>query len=286
MSEEEEQRDGAQAPSATKPTKPLHYAGAGTGFSSRSDSEFDSADSDEESGGGMGFLDHLEELRRRLIKMILAVLVGASCALVFGEEIFQFVIRPLGDLPLHVTTVTGSFYAYLTVSLFAGVIAVIPYLFYQFWGFVAPGLYRRESKTILPAIFASTMLFLLGSGFCFEIVLPLAIEYLIGFGENTLVPIITVGSYISFAGMMIVAFGLGFNFPVVAYFLAKLGLITARTLSKGRRIGFVVILIFGAILTPPDIFTQMLLAGPLYLLYEVSIIVVRLTNRDDEDKKD
>lgn len=270
MSDSQEQ----QHPGPT-PTTPLHYSGDHTG------DERDSALIEEGLAGEMGFLDHLEELRRRLIKMILGVLVGASAALVFGEEIFEFVIRPLGDLPLHVTTVTGSFYSYLTVSLFAGVFAVIPFLFYQFWSFVAPGLYRRESGTILPAIFFSTVLFLLGGAFCFEIVLPLAIEYLIGFGEGTLVPIITVNSYLSFAGMLILAFGLGFNFPVVAYFLAKLDLIRAETLSKGRRIAFVAILIFGAVLTPPDIFTQLLLAGPLYLLYEVSIIVVRLTNRGD-----
>lgn len=233
----------------------------------------------DKAGSQMGFLDHVEELRWRLIKIIVAVIVGAAIGLIFGKEIFAFAIRPLGDLQLHVTTVTGSFYAYLTVSLFAGVFAAAPYIFYQLWAFVVPGLYKSESHVILPAIFFSTGLFFLGGAFCFGIVLPYAIQYLVAFGEGTLTPIITVDSYLSFAGMMMIAFGTGFNFPVLAYFLAKLGLITAATLASGRRIAAIVILVLSALITPPDVFTQVLLGGPLYVLYEVSIIVVRLTTR-------
>lgn len=229
----------------------------------------------------MGFLDHVEELRWRLIKIIVAVIACAGVGLIFGKDIFAFATRPLGDLELHVTTVTGSFYSYLTVSLFAGLFAAAPYVFYQLWAFVVPGLYKSESRVILPAIFFSTALFFLGGVFCFQIVLPYSIQYLVGFAEGTLTPIITVDSYLSFAGMMMIAFGAGFNFPVLAYFLAKLGLITAKTLAGGRRVAAVLILIFSALITPPDIFTQVLLGGPLYVLYEVSIIVVRVTQKRD-----
>ncbi len=234
----------------------------------------------------MGFLDHIEELRWRLIKIIIAVIVCAGVGLIFGKDIFAFAVRPLGDLELHVTTITGSFYSYLTVSLFAGLFAAAPFVFYQLWAFVVPGLYKSESRVILPAIFFSTALFFLGGAFCFGIVLPYSIQYLVGFAEGTLTPIITIDSYLSFAGMMMIAFGSGFNFPVLAYFLAKLGLITSQTLASGRRIAIVLILIFSALITPPDIFTQILLGGPLYVLYEISIIVVRVTASRERVRRD
>ncbi|HSG98483.1 MAG TPA: twin-arginine translocase subunit TatC [candidate division Zixibacteria bacterium] len=226
-------------------------------------------------------MDHLEELRWRLIRIIVAVFVSAALALYFGEEIFRFAIRPLGDIQLHVTAITGSFYSYLTVSLFAGLFAVIPYVFYQLWGFVAPGLYKTERRAILPAVLASSVLFLLGAVFAFTLVIPFAIQYLVSFAGDVLTPIITVDSYLSFAGMMILSFGIGFNFPTVAFFLGKIGLVTADGLAKGRRLALVLIMIAAAILTPPDVFTQVLLGGPLYLLYELSIVLVRWTNPRD-----
>ncbi|MFQ5608527.1 MAG: twin-arginine translocase subunit TatC [Candidatus Zixiibacteriota bacterium] len=240
------------------------------------------AQMNKEDGAQMGFLDHLEELRWRLIKVIIAVIVSAGVALIFGSEIFGFIIRPLGDLELHVTTVTGSFYSYLTVSLFAGVVISLPFVFYHLWSFVAPGLYRSESRVVLPAIAFSTVLFLLGAAFCYKIVLPFSIQYLVGFGGDFLTPIITIDSYLSFAGMMMLAFGAGFNMPVVSYFLARLGLISKQTLVTGRRLAIIAILVFSALITPPDIFTQIMLGGPLYLLYEVSILVVALTRRPGE----
>lgn len=225
---------------------------------------------------GMGLLDHLEELRIRLIKMIVAVLVCGSAGLYFGEEILRFIMLPLGETKLHVTEVTGSFYAYLTVSLFAGVIVALPYLFYQLWAFIAPGLYRREKLAILPAIIASTILFLIGAAFCYMVVLPYTMDYLIVFAGDLLTPIITIDSYLSFAGMMILAFGASFELPVLSYFLAKLGIVSGAGLAKGRRFAIVGILIAAGIITPPDVFSQVVLAGPIYLLYEISILVARM----------
>ncbi|MFH1687323.1 MAG: twin-arginine translocase subunit TatC [bacterium] len=240
------------------------------------------SDETEESGSGMPFLDHLEELRWRLLKSVLSVVVMAGAAFYFRNQLFEFLTAPLGDIQLHFTEVTGSFYAYLKVSLLAGVLAALPIVFYQMWMFLSPGLYRHERSVILPLVFISTLLFLLGAGFCYYLTLPLALDFLIGFSGDLLNPIITVGSYISFAGLLLVAFGAGFELPVVAYFLGKLGLVTPAMLSKGRRYAVVIILIAAAIITPPDVFTQVLLAGPIYLLYEVSIIVVRLTRPRDK----
>jgi sec-independent protein translocase protein TatC len=178
---------------------------------------------------------------------------------------------------LHVTDVTGSFYAYLKVSLIAGVTAAVPIIFYQLWAFVAPGLYANERATVIPIVMVSTLLFLIGAGFCWWLVLPVSLKFLIGFSGDLFEPIITVDSYLSFAGILLLAFGFGFEMPVMAYFLGKIGVLTSRFMSRGRRYAIVIILIMAAILTPtPDIFTQLMLAGPLYILYEISIVIVRV----------
>ncbi|MFH1374476.1 MAG: twin-arginine translocase subunit TatC [bacterium] len=230
--------------------------------------------------GSMPFLDHLEELRRRLLKSLLALLLTTAVAFYFSDELMAFAVKPLGEIKLHVTQVTGSFYAYLKVSLVAGVMAATPVIFYHLWSFVAPGLYPKEKARVLPLVAVSTVLFLLGASFCYLVVLPYSLNFLIGFSGELLNPIITVSSYLSFAGMLLLAFGVGFEMPVVAYFLGKVGLVSSRMLGKGRRYAVVLILIAAAILTPtPDIATQLMLAGPLYLLYEISIIIVRISGK-------
>lgn len=230
--------------------------------------------------GSMAFLDHLEELRRRLLRSALAIVLTTAASFYFAEDIMQFAIRPMGEIRLHVTEVTGSFYAYLKIALITGIGAAAPIVFYQLWAFVSPGLYRHERARVMPLVAISTMLFLAGATFCFMIVLPFSLKFLIGFSGDLLSPIITVGSYITFAGMLVLAFGVGFQIPVVAYFLGKVGLVTPRVLAKGRRYAAVVILVAAAILTPtPDVATQLMLAGPLYVLYEASIVVVKITGR-------
>ncbi len=226
--------------------------------------------------GGMPFLAHLEELRRRLIKVALAVVIMSAVSFYFAEQLMVAIQIPLGGVPLHNMQVTGAFYAYLKISLITGVVAALPIIFYQMWCFIAPGLYAREKAAVLPLIFISTLLFLIGAGFCFMIVLPLALQFLIGFADEMITNYITIGSYVSFAGLLLLAFGFGFQMPIVAYFLGKMGFISAAFLSKGRRYAFIIILVAAAIITPPDIFTQVLLATPLYVLYEVSIVVVRI----------
>ena len=232
----------------------------------------------------MSLWDHLEELRKRIIWSLLAIALTGGVALYFGDEVFHFFIKPLGDIELHVTTITASFYSYVIVSALAGFFVSAPFVFYQMWRFVAPGLYVSEKRMLIPAITISTLLFLIGAGFCFKIILPYSITYLISYGEGLFTPIITVDSYLSFAGWMMIAFGAGFNMPVVAFFTAKMGLVTPEALAKGRRIAFVAILIFAAIITPPDVMTQLLLSAPLYLLYEISIVVVRVVvKRENND---
>jgi sec-independent protein translocase protein TatC len=229
--------------------------------------------------GAMPFLEHLEELRKRLIKAFLAIIVCSGIAFGFREYIFEFIKIPLDGVPLHNMQVTGSFYAYLKISLFTGIMLALPFVFYHAWRFISPGLYSREKVMITPLVFISTVLFLIGAGFCYMIVLPIALQFLIGFAGEQIINYITVGSYISFAGLLLLAFGFGFQMPILAYFLGKFGLVSSRFLAKGRRYAFILILVVGAIITPPDVFTQVLLAVPLYLLYEISIIVVRVTGK-------
>jgi sec-independent protein translocase protein TatC len=241
---------------------------------------------DDKKSSGMPFLDHLEEFRWRLLKSALAIILMAGAAFYFRNQLFDFLIIPLGDTELHFTEVTGSFYAYMKVAIITGLLAALPIVFYQLWSFIAPGLYQTEKAAVLPLVSISTLLFLVGAGFCYFMVLPLALSFLIGFAEELINPIITVGSYISFAGLMMMAFGAGFQLPIVAYFLGRLGILSSAMMSKGRRYALVIILIAGAIITPPDVITQVLLAGPIYFLYEVSIVIVRLTGRRDRARKD
>jgi len=243
--------------------------------------ENESENKDKETPSNMPFLDHIEELRWRLLKIILTVAVMGLISFAFADYIFRFIIHPLGDIQLHFTEVTGSFYAYLKVSFYTGIFLASPIIFYQLWRFIGPGLYSTEKKMIIPIVFFSTLLFLVGAGFCFYVVLPFAIRFLTGYGDQLLTPIITVSSYISFAGLLLIAFGLAFQLPILGYFLGKIGLATPRRLSKGRPYAVIAFLVLAAVLSPPDVFTQLLLAGPLYLLYEITIIIVKLTGKKD-----
>lgn len=240
---------------------------------------------EEETGASMPFLQHLEELRWRLFKSLMAIVVMAMVAFYFAGEIITFIKMPFGDTPLYNIQVTGTFYAYLKVALFAGVIGALPIVFFQLWSFISPGLYRREKAVILPMVAVSTVLFLVGAGFCFMVVLPIAFQFLMGFATDLVQNTITISSYIDFVGLLMLAFGFGFQMPVIAYFLGRLGIITPSFLSKGRRYAAPALLVVGAILTPPDVFTQVLLAAPMYLLYEISIIVVRITQRNRRRKE-
>lgn len=231
------------------------------------------------------FLAHLEELRKRLLRCIAAVVVTAGASFYFADRIVAFVVAPLQGTPLYVTEVTGSFNAYLMIALFTGILLALPFLFYQLWSFIAPGLYPSERRYVIPIVLIATSLFLAGAAFCYFIILPFSLKFLIDFSGGLFSPIITVSSYITFAGIMILSFGLGFELPVATYFLGRLGIVTSSMLASGRRVAVVVILIAAAILTPtPDVFTQLLLAIPLYLLYEASIIIVRLTGRREPER--
>lgn len=228
----------------------------------------------------MTFTEHLEELRSRLIFCLAAVLVFSVVIWFFSKEILDFITR---DVPkVYFTSVTEAFGVRIKICIWGGVIAGVPVILYQAWQFVVPGLLEHESKAAFGVIFFGTLFFAIGAVFCFAVVMPMAVKFLLSFQTEKLQPIITVGDYVSFVAFMVIAFGTVFELPVVAYFLGKLGLVDARMLASGRRWAIIIILVVAAGVTPtPDMFTQLVLAVPLYILYELSIWVVRVTGRKD-----
>jgi sec-independent protein translocase protein TatC len=226
----------------------------------------------------MGFIEHLEELRRRLIVCMASVLVVSIVGYYFAEQMIDFLIRPVGEV--YFMSPTEAFGVRIKISLFAGLLVSVPVILFQVWRFVVPGLYKHEIRLVVPVVFFGTLFFLIGAAFCFVVVLPVGVKFLIGFGTEHLKPLISVGSYLSFAAWMVLAFGVVFELPVISFFLGKAGVISARTLRKGRRYAIVgILLVAGAITPSPDVFSQLMLAGPLYFLYEVSIILVHYTGK-------
>lgn len=239
-------------------------------------------DDSELQGGALPFLGHIEELRQRLIKVIVAILVFAVAAYFVADRLVEYLIKPIGTV--YFSQPTGAFMIRLKVAGFAGLVMAIPVVLYHFWMFVIPGLYKREIKYLIPVTILGTIFFFGGWAFCFFLVIPQAMEFFRSFATPNLLPLIDVSEYFSFVFWMCVAFGAVFQLPIIAYFLGKIGLIAPSTLRKGRRIAIVIILVVAALITPtPDAFSMMLLAVPLYILYEISILVVRLTGvRRDE----
>ena len=225
----------------------------------------------------IGFLEHLEELRGRIIKSLISIILVSIAAYFFSERLIDFVSRPIPEL--YFMSPTEAFAIRIKLSLIAGIIVSVPVIFYHLWQFVVPGLFEREIKLVVPVVLASTIFFLIGATFCFLLVLPLSIKFLLGFGTEKLKPMIKIGDYVSFVSYLILAFGAVFELPVIAYFLGKLGIITPRTLKRGRRYAIVGMLVMSAFITPPDMFSQLMLTGPLYFLYEVSIVVVRVVQK-------
>lgn len=227
----------------------------------------------------MPFLAHLEELRWRIIKSLISVLLFSILAYAFSDKIIDFLTKSVDNV--YFTSPTEAFSVRIKISLILGLILSFPVIFYQLWQFVVPGLLDKEVKMVIPAVIFATFFFIGGALFCFFLVLPVGIKFLLSFQTDKLKPWLSIKDYVSFVSWMILAFGLVFQLPIVSYFLGKIGLITHKTLSRRRSYAIVIILILAAALTPsPDMFSQVMLAVPLYFLYEVSIIVVRVTNKN------
>jgi sec-independent protein translocase protein TatC len=240
----------------------------------------------------MPLLGHLEELRWRLVKSLLAVVVAFVPTYAFVTTLFTLLLRPLRQLPDAPPIVglapTEAFFAKLKVAFIAAIFAASPVVFYQLWQFVAPGLYQNEKRYVIPFVLFASVFFLLGAGFCYTVVLPVAYGFFLEEYKTIGVQAtLRISEYFSFTSRMLLAFGVTFELPVLAFFFARVGLITHRTLLDFFRYSVVGIFIMAAVLTPgPDVASQLLLAGPLLLLYLVSIGVAYAfgTRRDKNEE--
>lgn len=224
------------------------------------------------------FLVHLDELRSRLIKIILVFAAATLVCYNFVGQILPWVIKPAGHLIY--TSPTEAFSAYMTLATLMGFIVTLPWTLYQVWGFIGGALRPQEKQFI--AIFGplSLIFFLAGVAFSFYVAIPLTYKFLMGFSSEYMQPMITVSSYLGFVGNMLIAFGVTFELPLIMAFLAKIGVATPEFLRQKRRHAIMIILIIAAIITPPDVVSQVSLAIPLVVLYEIGIIFVKLTYKN------
>ncbi len=238
--------------------------------------------------GEMSILDHLTELRIRLIRSLIAITLGFSVCLAFSEQIFYFLAQPLLDvLPetkkqMVFTSLPEVFFVYMKVSFFAGVILTSPVLFYQLWKFVAPALYKNEKKYLIPFVLTSTLFFLMGASFGYYQVFPWGFRFFIAMAGDYILPMITMRDYLALATRLLLAFGLIFEMPILSVFLAKLGILTPQIMRRFRKYAILLIFIVAAILTPPDAVTQCLMATPMLVLYEISILATQFFGKKQE----
>ncbi len=245
-----------------------------------------------------GFISHLTELRKRLINSLILLALLFVCCYYFSEYIYGFLVDPYAkavkndeiDRRLIFTALQETFLTYLKVSFFAAFFITSPFILIQIWKFIAPGLYNHEKKAIMPYLVLTPILFLLGGMLVYYLIMPLAIKFFLSFesvGVSTNLPIqleAKVNEYLSLIMKLIFAFGLSFQLPVILSLLARIGLVDSNFLRERRK--FVVVIIFGtaAVLTPPDPITQIGLAIPLLILYELSIFSVKLIEEKNKEK--
>jgi sec-independent protein translocase protein TatC len=229
-------------------------------------------------------LAHLTELRRRLIWSLLAILAGFIVCYFFAADIYAFLVRPLADASqgehrrLIYTGLTEAFITYIKLSLWAGCFLAFPVVASQIWMFCAPGLYKNEQRAFLPFLVATPVLFLTGAAVAYYLVFPMAWKFFLSFelpGGDGAMPIqleARVSEYLSLSMTVIFAFGIAFELPVILILLTRIGLLSAAKLTQFRRYAIVLIFIAAAVLTPPDVFSQLSLALPMLVLYEISIL--------------
>lgn len=223
------------------------------------------------------FTAHLQELRSRLIKCFIAVGIGFVLSYGFKEKLFDILTAPLisvmgtGDTLIY-TNLPEAFFTFLKAAFLSGILLSSPIIIYQFWMFIAPGLYHKERRLLLPIIFLSSLFFIGGALFGYYIVFPWGFKFFLGFASETIKPLPSMKEYLSFSSKMLIAFGLVFELPLVLTFLAKLGIVSVAFLKKQRKYALLLFFTGAAILTPPDVVTQIMMALPLMVLYEISII--------------
>jgi len=239
----------------------------------------------------MTFTEHLNELRVRLMRCIIAAFVGLLACYAFAEQLFMLLMQPLLTLlepsggALIYTGLPEAFFTHLKVAAIAGLFVASPYIFYQLWMFIAPGLYEGERKYMIPIALFSAICFVTGALFGYYVVFPFGFQFFLGYASDVIKPMPSVKEYFSFSTSMLFAFGFIFELPLFMFFLSALGLVKHATLRKFRKFAILGSFVVAAVLTPPDVVSQCLMAGPLCLLYEVGIWVAYLVEKKKKPKE-
>lgn len=228
--------------------------------------------------------EHLKELRKRLMISCWAVGACFVASYNFSQDIFTLLTMPLVKVmpeqsSMIFTGLAEGFFTYLKVSFLTGILLASPVIFYQIWAFISPGLYSHEKKYIFPFTFFSVIFFVGGALFGYFVVFPFAFEFFMSFNNEQITALPSLKEYLAFSTKLLIAFGMAFELPIFIFFLAKLGIVTVEGLTKNRKYFLVGAFIAAAILTPPDVITQILMAIPLMLLYELGIIAARITTK-------
>lgn len=236
-------------------------------------------------------VQHLLELRRRLLYIVIFVAVVTGALIGFSNSIYSFIAEPLqAILPesstMIATDVASPFLTPFKLTLFVAMLISVPFILYQIWAFVAPGLYQKEKKLAMPLLAASVLLFYLGMAFAYFVVFPLVFGFFTAIGPTDVAIMTDISKYLSFVIKLFFAFGVAFEIPIATILLILTGVITPAKLAKKRPYVLVVCFVLGMLLTPPDIISQVLLAVPMWMLFEVGIVVGRVLHKPKEDEAD
>lgn len=232
----------------------------------------------------MSLLDHLNEMRWRLVRCFIAAAVGFCLCWAFVEPIFGVLVKPLlavlpaGGNAMY-STMPEAFFIRMFVACIAGLFVASPVIFYQIWAFISPGLYEEEKLFIVPVAVISAVFFVGGALFCYHIVFPFAFQFFMSYNSEQIKVMPRISDYVDFVLKLLIAFGLIFEMPLFAFFLSRMGVLTAAMMRQARRYAILGIFIVAAILTPPDVLSQLLMAAPMLVLYEVSVIVAAVFGR-------
>jgi sec-independent protein translocase protein TatC len=232
------------------------------------------------------FVSHLKELRNRLVVSLIGIAVAFVFTYLLKEKIFAFLMHPFVSVKppassFIFTTVTEAFLTYFKISIVAALFLASPLVLYEIWMFIAPGLYDKEKHYIIPFVFFGTLLFLTGGCFCYFVAMPYLFRFFVSYAGPSIVPMPSLREYMSLALKMFLIFGFMFLMPMAAYYLSKVGILNYSKLKRKRKYAFLAIVIISAIITPPEISSQILMIAPMYGLFEISLIISRIWGKKE-----
>lgn len=233
----------------------------------------------------MSIIDHLDELRRVLVHSLVAAALAIILAWFWSEQMLAILIRPVKEFGVYFTAPNEAFLIRMKLSAIAGLFLVLPFILFRIYGFILPGLYGRERRYVTPILVATAALFYTGVAFCYFVVVPIVVRFMISFGTSVMQPLLTIGPYFGFVAQMCLAFGLIFELPILVFILSAIGIVNPRWLLRSWRWALVIIFTVSAILTPPDALSQCAMAIPVSLLYISSVLVAIVATRGRERKR-